>query len=73
MMNGCTGQKRWYWISENYRHLDPEKFDKIRDLLSHNKRAEADMIRFENWKEWTVRPHDLRHTYATFLRDNGID
>lgn len=25
------------------------------------------------WIEWTVRPHDLRHSYCTMLRDAGVD
>lgn len=25
------------------------------------------------WQEFTVRPHDLRHSYCTMLRDAGVD
>lgn len=27
----------------------------------------------ENWKSFKIRSHDLRHTYATFLYDAGVD
>lgn len=26
-----------------------------------------------DWKEWTVRPHDLRHSYFVMLRDSGVN
>ena len=26
-----------------------------------------------SWKEYWVRPHDLRHSYCTMLYDSGID
>ncbi len=26
-----------------------------------------------DWKEWTVRPHDLRHSFCVMLRDAGVD
>ena len=26
-----------------------------------------------DWKEWTVRPHDLRHSFCVMLRDTGVD
>ena len=26
-----------------------------------------------DWKQWTVRPHDLRRSFCVMLRDAGVD
>ena len=26
-----------------------------------------------DWRPWTVRPHDLRHSFCVMLRDAGVD
>lgn len=72
VMNNCK-QKRWYFLEPSYRLRDPERYDKIQQLLMKGKKAEANELRLKDWKEWTVRPHDLRHTYCTMLRDAGVD
>lgn len=71
IMNNCT-QKRWYFISSEYRSRDPKRYDQVHLLLSKGKKEEADALRFKDWKKWTVRPHDLRHTYCTMLVDAGV-
>ena len=72
MLNHCT-QKRWYFLTPEYRARDPRRYDQIKVLLSKGKKEEADALRFMDWKTWTVRPHDLRHSFCVMLRDAGVD
>lgn len=72
MLNNCR-QKRWYYLSPDYRLRDPERYDQIQLLLRKGKKKEAEDLRFKDWKTWTVRPHDLRHSFCTMLRDAGVD
>ena len=72
-LNGCTTQKRWYFIESSYRDRNPRLFDRVHELLRQGKKEEADALRFSAWKEWTVRPHDLRHSFCVMLRDAGVD
>lgn len=72
MLNHCT-QKRWYFLDKSYREKDPRRYDQIQSLLAKGKKEEADALRFMDWKEWTVRPHDLRHSFCVMLRDAGVD
>lgn len=72
-MNHCHTQKRWYMIEASYRDLDPHRYDQIQRLLRRGKKEEADAVRFMGWREWTVRPHDLRHSFCVMLRDAGVD
>ena len=71
-LNGCS-QKRWYFIESSFRARDPKRYDRIQTLLAQGKKEEADALRLMDWKEWTVRPHDLRHSYCVMLRDAGVD
>ena len=71
-LNGCS-QKRWYFLKTDYRARDPKRYDQIQRLLSDGKKEEADALRLMDWKEWTVRPHDLRHSFCVMLRDAGVD
>ena len=43
------------------------------DQYYATKKEEADALRFMDWKSWTVRPHDLRHSFCVMLRDAGVD
>ena len=72
-INRCPTQKRWYMLESSYRSRDPVRYDQIQRLLSQGKKKEADALRFMDWKEWTVRPHDLRHSFCVMLRDAGVD
>ena len=72
MLNNCR-QKRWYFIAPEYRQRDPRRYDQIRVLRAQGKKEEADALRFMDWKQWTVRPHDLRHSFCVMLRDAGVD
>lgn len=72
MLNNCK-QKRWYFLDKSYRARDPRRYDQVQSLLSMGKKEEADALRFMDWKTWTVRPHDLRHSFCVMLRDAGVD
>ena len=72
MLNNCR-QKRWYFLESSYRERDPKRYDQIQRLLAQGKKEEADALRFMDWKQWTVRPHDLRHSFCVMLRDAGVD
>ena len=71
ILNNCK-QKRWYFLSADYRLRDPKRYDRIQYLLAKGKYEEAEKLRYQDWKTWTVRPHDLRHTYCTMLVDAGV-
>lgn len=71
VMNNCK-QKRWYFLSADYRLRDPKRYDRIQYLLAKGKYDEAEKLRYQDWKTWNVRPHDLRHTYCTMLVDAGV-
>lgn len=71
-LNGCS-QKRWYFLKSDYRSVNPKRYDQIQRLLAQGKKDEADALRLMDWKEWTVRPHDLRHSFCVMLRDAGVD
>ena len=70
-LNNCK-IKRYYFLTPDYRYRDSKRYDKIQALLAKGKKEEAEELRFMDWKKWTVRPHDLRHTYCTMLVDAGI-
>ena len=72
MLNDCR-QKRWYFLESSYRNRDPKRYDQIQRLLAQGKKQEAEALRFMDWKTWTVRPHDLRHSFCVMLRDAGVD
>lgn len=66
-MNGC--QKRWY----GKRQCDKENRRKYDELMARGMKAEAQKYILPPWKSFTVRPYDLRHSFATYCRDNEID
>lgn len=84
-INGC--QKRWYGRRKEDKLANPKKYERIMALEKkaktydkigkHEKSKqyaqEADKIRLEGWKEFTVRTHDLRHSYVTMLCDANVE
>lgn len=84
-LNGC--HKRWFGLRKEDQKKDPDRYQRICTLRKEaaqllqkglkqealNKQEEAETIRLSGWKEFTVRPHDLRHSYCTMLRDAGVD
>lgn len=71
-LNGVS-QKRWYGIDRAAKERDPNKYRQIIDLINQGRKDEADAIRLSDWKTFSVRPHDLRHTFCTMCRDAGVD
>lgn len=68
-----VSQKRWYGLRKEDQKRNPAKYARIMQLKSQGKDKEADALRLSGWKEFTVRPHDLRHSFCSMLRDAGVD
>ena len=62
-------QKRWYGKTREHKRRIAE----AEKLRSEGKEAEAAEIDLPPWKTFDVRPHDLRHSYCTMLREAGVD
>ena len=71
-INGDSS-KRWHGLRKSDRLKDPIKYAAIKHLIADGKRDEADALRLSDWKAFTVRPHDLRHSFCTMCRDAGVD
>ena len=71
-INGVT-QKRWYGRQKKDAEANPQLYGKVMALEQAGKNQEADELRLSTWKSFTVRPHDLRHSFCTMLRDAGVD
>lgn len=69
-VNGC--QKRWFHRTTEWRANNPDLWEKYVRMKKRNPAA-AEELRLKDWVPFTVRPHDLRHSYATTLRDAGVD
>lgn len=67
-INGVN-QKRWYGRTKEHK----KRIEKAEQLKKEGKFKEAKEMVLPKWKTFTVRPHDLRHTYCTMLRDAGVD
>lgn len=65
--------RQWYGLDKKAREENPEKYARIQELLAKGMKEEADRIRLSDWKRFTVRPHDLRHSFCTMCRDAGVD
>lgn len=84
-MNGC--QKRWYGRRRIDKETNPKKYQKVVSLEADAKKAqmfgkankakelleEAEKIRLEGWKDFTIRTHDLRHSYVSMLCDANVE
>ena len=84
-INGC--QKRWYGRRKEDKLANPVKYRKILMLEEEAKRLkelgktaksakkydEAQRLRLENWKSFSIRPHDLRHSYVSMLCDANVE
>ena len=84
-VNGC--QQGWYGKRKEDIAANPKKYEKFQKLVAESKRLaklgkakeaqakqeEADQIRLEGWKPFTVRPHDLRHSYVQMLCDAKVE
>lgn len=67
-INGVN-QKRWYGKTKEHK----KRIEKAKQLRARGMEEEAAKVDLPLWQEFTVRPHDLRHSYCTMLRDAGVD
>ena len=65
-------QRRWFHKTKEWKENHPEEWKEYERLLKKNP-YEAEEYRMKEWKQVTIRPHDLRHSYCTMLRDSGVD
>lgn len=84
-LNGC--QKRWYGRRKEDKLTNPEKWKKMANLEKRAKTFQAngknkkyleimqeyDQVRLKGWKSFSIRPHDLRHSYVTMLCDANVE
>lgn len=67
-INGVN-QKRWYGRTREHK----KRIEQAAELRKRGMEEEAKKIDLPPWQHFTVRPHDLRHSYCTMLRDAGVD
>lgn len=65
-------QKRWHHRESKAKVVDLVQRD-VEALEDSGDHAAAEALRLSDWRAVTIRPHDLRHTYCTMLRDAGVD
>lgn len=65
--------KRWYHLTKEWKQKHPEEYNKYLLLKEKGKDEEAEEYRLTGWQDVSFRPHDLRHTFVTNCRDNGVD
>ena len=71
-LNGGV-QKRWHSLTKEAQQANPAKYQKIMHLIAIGQKEKAEELRLSDWKTFTVRPHDLRHSFCTMCRDAGVD
>lgn len=62
----------WRRAWENYVNAAEAKLNGCQRRL-YEKRAQDRDVDLPPWKEFTVRPYDLRHSFCTWCRDRGVD
>ena len=67
-INGVK-QKRWYGRTREHK----ARIKEAERLRKEGRKEEAAAIDLPPWKTFDIRPHDLRHSYCTMLRDAGVD
>ena len=84
-LNGC--QKRWYGRRKEDAVADPERVAQIANLGKKadffqamgekekylEKSQEICKLRLKGWQSFTVRPHDLRHSFVQMLCDANVE
>lgn len=66
-------QKRWHHRTKEDKQANPELHRQMQELIDKGMEEEAEELRLADWKQFTVRPHDLRHSFCTMLRDSGVE
>lgn len=70
-VNNCN-QKRWFHLTKEWKNTHPEWTKEYERLLKKDP-ALAEEFRLKDWIPINIRPHDLRISYCTMLRDNEVD
>jgi integrase len=70
-VNNCN-QKRWFHLTKDWKESHPQEWKYYQNLLKKDP-EQAEEYRLRDWKEVDIRPHDLRISYCTMLRDNEVD
>ena len=70
-LNGST--KRWYGLTKADQAANPQLYAQIQRLKARGDIEAAEKLRLATWKTFTVRPHDLRHSFCVMCRDAGVD
>ena len=65
--------KRWYHLTKEWKQEHPDEYAHYLLLKEQGKTQEAEDYRLQGWRDVSFRPHDLRHTFVTNCRDNGVD
>jgi integrase len=65
-------QKRWYHRTKDYIAQHPDEWRKYLRIMKQDP-EKAEEYRLRGWETVSFRPHDLRHSFCTMLRDNGVD
>jgi integrase len=68
-INGC--HKRWYRKTKEHKKIIAEA-EELRKA-GKEEEAKAKEAEIPPWIDFTVVPYDLRHSYATWLRDLGVE
>lgn len=69
-MNGC--EKRWYHRTKKFKQEYPAQWAQYEKLKKKNP-EQAEEYRLMGWKSFTVRPHDLRHSFCEACITAGVD
>lgn len=64
-------QKRWYRRTKAHKAILAEAA-KLREAGDHEAAARKE-AEIPAWVPFTVRPYDLRHSFATYCRDSGVE
>ncbi len=70
-INGCP-QRRWFHKTKEWIREHPAEWKEYQRRYRKDPN-DAEAYRMREWKKVTIRPHDLRHSYCTMLRDAGVD
>lgn len=65
--------RRWLGLSADEKANNPARYAEYVRLLDEGKKKEAEQLRLSDYTRFTVRPHDLRHSFCVMLRDAGVD
>ena len=68
-LNNFPSGKRWWGRTRAHKKMAA----KAAELRKHGMEEEAKKYDLPPWKESTIRPYDLRHSFCTMCRDAGVD